>query len=50
MAVNVYNKYNKCVMTAFPTFTNSEIDSILLYIEASNYISNQPLTKIFICK
>ena len=33
MAINLYNKYNKCQMTSFPTLTEAEIDSILLYIE-----------------
>ncbi len=33
MAINVYNTYNKAEMTAFPSFTQADIDSILVYIE-----------------
>jgi len=29
----VYNQYNQSVMTAFPTFSNEDIDHILTYIE-----------------
>ncbi|WP_018341943.1 c-type cytochrome [Cytophaga aurantiaca] len=36
MAVNLYNKYNKNIMTSFPSFTKAEIDSILIYIESSS--------------
>ena len=33
-AVNVYEKYGRSEMTSFSDLTNSEIDSILIYIEA----------------
>ncbi len=32
-AVAIFNEYNKSVMTAFPSLTDDEIGSILLYIE-----------------
>ncbi len=32
-AVEIFNQYNKSVMTAFPSLTDDEIGSILLYIE-----------------
>jgi mono/diheme cytochrome c family protein len=32
-AVEIFNQYNKSVMTAFPNLTDDEIGSILLYIE-----------------
>lgn len=35
MAVNVFNKFNKAEMTAFPSLTKPQIDSILIYIESS---------------
>ena len=38
MAVNVYNKYNKAEMMAFPALTHAEIDSILVYVESVKYI------------
>ena len=34
MAINVSNKYYKLKMTAFHSFTKSDIDSILIYIES----------------
>jgi cytochrome c2 len=34
MAVNIFNKYGKAQMTAFTTFTNAEMDSILIYLES----------------
>ena len=33
-AVDLYNKYNKAQMTAFPNFKNEDIKSILAYIDA----------------
>ena len=33
-AVAVFEQYNKSVMTAFPYFTNDDIDNILAYIKA----------------
>ena len=39
-AINIYNKYNRSEMTAFPTLTNAQIDSMLIYIEAySNVVA-----------
>ncbi len=32
-AVEIYEEYNKAVMTAFPHFTDSDIDNILAYIK-----------------
>ncbi len=32
-AIEVYEKYNKSQMTAFPQFSNEDIDNILAYIE-----------------
>ena len=34
MAVNLYNRYNKNQMMAFPTLSKVEIDTILIYIES----------------
>ncbi len=33
-AISVFEQYNKSVMTAFPYFTNDDIDNILAYIKA----------------
>lgn len=33
-AIAVYEKYNKVAMTAFPTFSNEEIDAIIAYVES----------------
>jgi mono/diheme cytochrome c family protein len=33
-ANDLYNKYNKAVMTSFPTFTDEEISSLLAYVES----------------
>ncbi len=33
-AVALFAKYNKAVMTSFPTFTNEEIDAIIDYVES----------------
>ena len=33
-AVDLYNKYNKAQMTAFPNFKDEDIKSILAYIDA----------------
>jgi cytochrome c551/c552 len=38
MAINIYTKYGKCIMTSFPTFTESEIDSIFIYIESVSHV------------
>ncbi|MCU0416855.1 MAG: c-type cytochrome [Cytophagaceae bacterium] len=32
-AVELFNKWNKVQMTSFPTFTDAQIDAILLYVE-----------------
>lgn len=33
-AVELFNKYNKTQMTSFPTFTNEQINALLVYIES----------------
>lgn len=33
-ANDLYNKYNKAVMTSFPTFTDEEISALLAYVDA----------------
>lgn len=35
-AVNLYNKYNKSVMTAFPNLSDDDIKALLVYIETKN--------------
>lgn len=34
-ANDIYNKYNKVAMTAFPNLTNEEIDAIFAYVESA---------------
>jgi len=46
MAVNVFNKYHKAQMTAFPTLTSVEIDSLLIYID--EYPDVQPHSDIIV--
>lgn len=38
-AIEVYEKYNKSQMTAFPQFSNEDIDNILAYIEQGPKVS-----------
>ncbi|WP_395768467.1 cytochrome c3 family protein [Aquirufa sp.] len=35
-AVDLYNKFNKAAMTAYPNFTEAQIKSIVAYVDASN--------------
>ena len=45
-AVEIFNQYNKSVMIAFPTLTDDDIASILLYInEAANPPAQGPTTQ-----
>ena len=43
--VELYNKYNKAVMTSFPTFSTGDIDAILAYVE-SVPVETAPVQKI----
>jgi cytochrome c2 len=36
-AIDLYEKYNRTIMTSFPTMTNKEIDEILEYIKDSPF-------------
>jgi hypothetical protein len=41
-AVEIYNKYNKTQMTAFPNFSNEDIRGILDYVKAANAVVAPP--------
>ncbi len=44
-AVNLFNKWNKSVMTAFPTLTDDEVESLLVYIDCMYDGSCDPKAK-----
>lgn len=42
-AVNLFNEYNKSVMTSFPQFTDEDISAILAYVdEVANKVEDKP--------
>lgn len=42
-AVEVYERYDKAVMTSFPTFTNEDIDAIIAYVESVPKVDVPPV-------